>query len=310
MDSILLSIDADGGDNAPYSVLDGIEEYLSSDIGGNVNFVIYTTHDLKIDSSRCKIVKCKNQLLDSCPPLDAIRIEDTSMLRVITDNNSDCVISFGNTGAYMVLARKYLRLNPGVHKPAICAIIPGEKHKIIMLDLGANVSASCDDLLSFAKLGTEFYKSFFKHENPIVGLLNIGTEDIKGTNNIRNASSLIQNECNYYGFIEPSSILDGDVHIVVTDGFTGNMVLKSIEGTASYIMKNVKNLFKGINGSLSFLLIKNRLISMKEKFDARNSNGAICLGLSKIVVKGHGSSDARAVLNAIKLCVDICKSKK
>lgn len=311
---IIIAVDADGGDNAPYAVISAVQNYImQSDT--DIIFHIYSSYDLTIQSSpQCKVIKCTNRILDDLQPVSAIRIDDTSMKNAILDvanGTADGVLSCGNTGAYIALTRKNIPLIDKVTKPAICILMPNiYNHFTAMLDIGANISYTTEDLVIFAKMGSAFYKSMFDTPGmPTVSLLNIGAEHIKGTPEIKEADRILRSETqlNYIGFIEAHDILFGKSDIIVSDGFSGNVALKAIEGTSSMAKQEIQSLFTGVLGTVAGILSYNKLKAFKNKWNIKQYNGGICLGINKTVVKGHGSSDTEAVYSALKFIVKMCR---
>ena len=223
---------------------------------------------------------------------------------------SQAIVSAGNTGALFVIAKLNLKMIEKIDKPALSALWPNKNGMNIVLDLGANIECSEKNLIDFAIMGSSLFKSLFPKEQPKVALLNIGSEDIKGNEIIKSAHKILSekksNEFNFAGYIEGNNIMSGDVNVIVTDGFTGNIALKTAEGTANFIMKEVKNsMTSNLYGKvLSFLNIKN-IKKVKDKLDPRLYNGAILIGLNSPVVKSHGSTDYIGFSNSLKVCEKI-----
>ena len=228
----------------------------------------------------------------------------------VKSKESDIIISAGNTGALFVIAKMNLEMIENIDKPALYALCPNKSGMNVVLDLGANIECSEKNLIDFAIMGSSLFKSLFPKEHPKVALLNIGSEDIKGNETIKSAYKILSekknNEFNFAGYIEGNNIMSGDVNVIVTDGFTGNIALKTAEGTANFIMKEVKNsMTSNLYGKvLSFLNIKN-LKKVKDKLDPRLYNGAILIGLNSPVVKSHGSTDYIGFSNSLKVCEKI-----
>jgi glycerol-3-phosphate acyltransferase PlsX len=243
-------------------------------------------------------------------PRDALRRKKDSSMRVAVDlvkeGRAAACVSAGNTGALMATAKFVLKTLPGVDRPAILAPVPSLSGSAFMLDLGANVACDADNLLQFAVMGSVVAAGLGGIATPRVGLLNIGSEDIKGSDTVREASRLIADSgLNYVGFVEGDTIFTGNVDVVVTDGFTGNVALKTMEGVAQLIARYLREEFSR-NGlrKLQGLCATPALSAMKQRLDPRRYNGASLVGLAGIVVKSHGSADSVAFANAINVALE------
>ena len=225
----------------------------------------------------------------------------------VKNKQSDIVISAGNTGALFVIAKLNFKMIENIDKPALSGLWPNKNSMNVVLDLGANIECSEKNLIDFSLMGAALHKALFPNENPKVSLLNIGSEETKGNEVIKNTyKKLINQKNNLYdfnGYIEGNEIMNSDVNVIVTDGFTGNVALKTAEGTANFITKNLK---KSLS-KLSILLSYKSLKRFKEKLDPRKYNGAIFLGLQSPVVKSHGSTDAVGFAHSIDMCHKIVK---
>jgi len=207
-----------------------------------------------------------------------------------------------------------LSMIDGIEKPALAGLWPNKIGTNVVLDLGANIECNDKDLIDFSSMGAALYKSLFPVDSPKIALLNVGLEEIKGHEEIKKAYQHLKEwtkkKFEFHGYIEGNHIMDGKVNVIVTDGFTGNIALKTAEGTANFITKYLKeNLSKGLLNKLSLLFSYNVLRKFKEQLDPRKYNGAILLGLSGPVVKSHGSTDSRGLANSIKMCNTIVKGK-
>lgn len=305
-------LDAMGGDNAPLEILkgaaDAVREY--PDVELTLVGQEKTIRDLcaaeNIPLERIKIIDAP----------DVITMEDSAQTVVMSKKNSsmsvglktlaagggDAFISAGNTGALMTGATLLVRCVKGVKRAAIATILPMEK-PVLMIDSGSNVNVTPEFLAQFGILGSVYMEQVFGVENPRVGLLNNGTEEHKGTQTMIDAYALLSKTegINFVGNIEGKAIPFGACDVLVTDGFTGNIVLKTIEGLSKFMMKKLKGIFmKNALNKLSALIIKKEFSSLKKSFDSSEYGGAPFLGISKPVFKAHGSSDARAVKNAIR----------
>ena len=313
-----IAVDAMGGEGSPKKTIDGIIHHsektknINYNIFGDENEIKEQIKDLKGNSF--KIFDTKDKILDTDSPLMAARKgKNSSMWKAIESvksKESDIVISAGNTGALFVIAKMNLEMIENIDKPALSALWPNKSGMNVVLDLGANIECSEKNLTDFAIMGSSLFKSLFPQEQPKVALLNIGSEDIKGNETIKSAYKILSekksSEFNFSGYIEGNNIMSGDVNVIVTDGFTGNIALKTAEGTANFIMKEVKNsMTSNLYGKvLSFLNIKN-LKKVKDKLDPRLYNGAILIGLNSPVVKSHGSTDYIGFSNSLKVCEKI-----
>jgi len=266
----------------------------------------------------CEIIHCDNHIEDEESPLSAAKkSKSTSMWQSIESQNkgdSQITLSAGNTGALLILSRLILSMIDGIEKPALAGLWPNKIGTNVVLDLGANIECNDKDLIDFSSMGAALYKSLYPVENPKIALLNVGLEEIKGHEEIKKAYQHLKEwtkkNFEFHGYIEGNHIMDGNVNVIVTDGFTGNIALKTAEGTANFITKYLKeNLSKGLLNKVSLLFSYNVLKKFKEQLDPRKYNGAILLGLSGPVVKSHGSTDSRGLANSIKLCNTIVKGK-
>ena len=313
-----IAVDAMGGEGSPKKSIDGIIHHSKST--KNINYNIFGDEkEIKeflkdLSNNSYKIFDTKDKILDTDSPLTAARKgKNSSMWKAIESvksKESDIIISAGNTGALFVIAKMNLEMIENIDKPALSALWPNKSGMNVVLDLGANIECNEKNLTDFAIMGSSLFKSLFPQEQPKVALLNIGSEDIKGNEIIKGAHKILSekknNEFNFAGYIEGNNIMSGDVNVIVTDGFTGNIALKTAEGTANFIMKEVKNsMTSNLYGKvLSFLNIKN-IKKVKDKLDPRLYNGAILIGLNSPVVKSHGSTDYIGFSNSLKVCEKI-----
>ena len=242
------------------------------------------------------------------PPADALRKKKDSSMRVainlVKEGKADACVSAGNTGALMATGRFVLKTLPGIDRPAIMAIMPTKTGRSYMLDLGANSECTAEQLFQFAVMGSVVMQGLEDLDHaPRVGLLNIGEEEIKGNDTIREAARLLgESSLNYVGFIEGNSIADQKADVVVCDGFSGNIALKSMEGTAKMVAHFLEREFRGSPyGWFAGLVALPLLRSLRKRMDPRRYNGASFVGLNGIVVKSHGGADALAMVQAIKV---------
>jgi glycerol-3-phosphate acyltransferase PlsX len=323
---ITIAIDAMGGDNSPDKTIEGVKIFLDKN-NSNQDFLlnIFGKEDIikekllkyKIDSNLINIIHSNKIVSDEETPMTAVKnSKNTSMWDCIQhqlEGKSDISLSAGNTGVLLVISRMILKMMNEVSKPALAGLWPNQTGMNVVLDLGANIECNDQNLVDFAELGSALFKSLYPKENPKVALLNVGSEEIKGTDILKKASKKLKalsndNNFTYQGYIEGNNIMSGDSNIIVTDGFTGNVALKTAEGTAKFITNNLKyalteNIFSKISLIFSYLSLK----KFKEKLDPRKYNGAIFLGLNGPVVKSHGGIDSIGFYNSIDLCYKIVK---
>lgn len=322
MTNITISLDAMGGEGAPGVVLEGISLILAQD--NNVNFLLFGDEKRikeaafyhNVDMNSIQITHTAEVVLDDDKPIDALRYGvNTSMRKAIdavqTGQAAAC-ISGGNTGALMVMAKMVIGALPAIRRPAIIATFPTLNGKSVMLDLGANTECNEEILFQFALMGYCFAKTILNKDNPSIAILNIGSEDVKGRSLEQKTAQLLrQSNLNFIGYIEGHDIAEGKSDIIVTDGFSGNLVLKASEGAAHMFFNIMKRACTetGLLAKIGALLLKKAL---KQKFDIVNpslNNGAMFVGLNGIVVKSHGSADALGMKNAIKVAIQLARSK-
>ena len=320
-DLIKIAVDAMGGDGSPKKVIDGIihnhkenkENFYK--IFGDKNIIEnYLTG--KINKNFYEIIDTKKVVRSTDSPLEAAkRGKDTSMwlaIESVKKKESDIVISAGNTGALLVIAKLNLKMIENIDKPALSALWPNKKGMSVVLDLGANIECNSKNLVDFSIMGASLYKSLYPSENPNVALLNIGSEELKGNEVIKETFQLLnekeRDNFNFCGYIEGNELMNGDVNVIVSDGFTGNVALKTAEGTANFITGELKKTLGGnIIGKLSSLLNFYNLKKFKKRLDPRLYNGAIFIGLDSPVVKSHGGTDFIGFSNSLDVCNRIVK---
>ena len=321
---IIIAVDAMGGDNAPQKVLDGIElhynktENIFYNIFGNKESINSILKHKKINTNNFQIIHTDKKIMGEDSALTAAkRGKDTSMwlaIESVKNKTSDIVLSAGNTGALFVIAKLNLEMLNNIDKPALSGLWPNKKGINVVLDLGANIECNEKNLKDFSIMGAALHKSLFPNETTKLALLNIGSEELKGNAIIKNTFQDLQKNINklyeFKGYIEGNHIMDGDVNVIVTDGFTGNVALKTAEGTANFITSEIKKALTGnfLGKFSSFLNIKN-INKFKNKLDPRSYNGAILLGLNSPVVKSHGGTDYVGFANALTVCEKIVKNK-
>jgi len=321
-ETLVISIDAMGGDNAPQSVIEGISRVAKKD--SSVFFFLYgdetqikkLADEYKLPDTRYKIHHTTDVISGDAKPSVAIRSgRESSMWKAIMsvrNGYSKAVISAGNTGALMAMSKICLGTLPGIDRPAIAAVLPTSKTPLVALDLGANAECNSQNLVEFAIMGHVLHRVLYKTEHPTVGLLNIGSEETKGRDEIREAASTLKSleeKINFIGFVEGNDICAGKADVIVSDGFSGNIALKTIEGTAKFISSILKKTIKqSFVSKLGFLLATPALLKMKKEMDPRNYNGAMFLGLKGISVKSHGGADAYAFACAVEAAIHMAKN--
>ena len=318
---IKIAVDAMGGDGSPKKVIDGIiHHYLKNKnifykiFGDEQKIISYIEN--KIDKQNYQIINTLNKVSSEDSPLEgAKRGKDTSMwLAIESVKNKDCdiIISAGNTGALLVISKLNLKMIENIDKPALSALWPNKKGMSVVLDLGANIECSSKNLFDFSIMGASLYKSLYPNEIPKVALLNIGSEELKGNEIIKETYKKLNEKKNqdfgFDGYIEGNQLMNGDVNVIVADGFTGNVALKTAEGTANFMTGELKKALGGtIIGKVSSLLNFSNLKKFKKRLDPRLYNGAIFIGLDSPVVKSHGGTDYIGFSNSLDVCCRIIK---
>jgi glycerol-3-phosphate acyltransferase PlsX len=323
---ISIAIDAMGGENSPDKIIEGISFFIKKNnfnndfilnIFGKENIIEEKLKKYNLNSNSINLINSNSVVSDEETPMTAVKnSKNTSMWNCIQhqlEGKSDISISAGNTGVLLVISRMILKMMNDVSKPALAGLWPNQYGVNVVLDLGANIECNDQNLVDFAELGSALFKSLFPNIKPKVSLLNVGSEEIKGTEMIKTASKRLRDlssEDNfiYNGYIEGNNIMKGESNVIVTDGFTGNVALKTAEGTASFITKNLKkSLTENFISKLSLIFSYFSLKKFKEKLDPRKYNGAIFLGLNGPVVKSHGGIDSLGFYHSLDLCYKIVK---
>ena len=314
---VTIAVDAMGGDGSPKKVIDGILNHYENT--KNIFYQIFGDKDQiekllpkKINKNSFELIHTKNFVKGTDTPLEAAkRGKDTSMwlsIESVKNKKADTVISAGNTGALLVIAKLNLKMIKNIDKPALSGLWPSKKGMSVVLDLGANIECSDKNLIDFAIMGASLFKSLFPEEKAKVALLNIGSEEIKGNEVIKETYQKLNQinkdeEYEFSGYVEGNNLMNGDVNVIVADGFTGNVALKTAEGTANFITSELKQAMKSsIFGKLGSLVSTNSLKKFKKKLDPRRYNGAILLGLDSPVIKSHGSTDHVGFSNSLSVC--------
>ena len=319
----VIAIDGLGGDHAPDIVVEGLR--LNAERNPDISYIITGPIErmkaafgsLKIDGDRISYVDAPDHVAMNAKPSQAVRQGRNSSLwkaiEEVKEGRAHAIVSGGNTGALMAMSALQLRTIEGVDRPAIAAIWPTLRSESVVLDVGANLEADANQLTQFALMGVEFARLGLGVRKPTIGLLNIGSEDQKGREEIREAQDLLQamddTSFAYHGFVEGNDIGKGTVDVVVTDGFTGNIALKSAEGTAKQVGDYLRAaLSRSIGGRIGYFLAKGALVAFKRRVDPRRVNGGPLLGLNGLVVKSHGGTDGVGFASALDLAVDLAKA--
>ena len=314
-----IALDAMGGDRAPSIVLKGADIALQRH--PDVHFLLFGAQE-EVRPLLAKLPRLRgavtlfhtNEVVaDDAKPSLALRTGRQSSMRLaidaVADGQADGVVSAGNTGALMAMAKFALKMLPGIDRPAIASFFPTRRGESVMLDLGANVECDAENLVQFALMGDVFARTVLGLAEPTVGLLNVGSEDLKGNDAVRGASVRLRGALTpirFYGFIEGDDIAAGTVDVVVTDGFTGNIAVKTAEGTAKLFSEFLEAAFHhSLPARIGYLFARSALRKLRIRSDPRRYNGAMFLGLGGIAVKSHGSTDALGFANAISVAIDM-----
>ena len=320
-DMIKIAVDAMGGDNSPKKIIDGIIHNHQSNkevcykIFGDQNKISEIIKD-KINKDFFEIFHTEDVVKSADSPLEgAKRGKNTSMwlaIESVKKKEADIVVSAGNTGALLVISKLNLKMIENIDKPALSALWPNKKGMSVVLDLGANIECSSKNLLDFSIMGASLYTSLYPNDKPNVALLNIGSEELKGNEIIKETYQILNDKksinYDFAGYIEGNHLMDGQVNVIVSDGFTGNVALKTAEGTANFITSELKTAMTGsLIGKISSFLNISNLRKFKKRLDPRLYNGAIFIGLDSPVVKSHGGTDYIGFSNSLDVCHRIVK---
>ncbi len=320
---ITIAVDAMGGDNSPQKIIDGIEVHHKKNknvfykLFGDKNIIDSIIKKKSIDKNIIEIIHTEERIKNEDTAFAAAkRGKNTSMwlaIESVKNKSSDIIISAGNTAALLVIAKLNLNMIENIDKPALSGLWPSKKGMSVVLDLGANIGCSDKNLIDFAIMGSSLFKSLFPEEKAKVALLNIGSEELKGNEVIKETyqklNQIVNENFEFKGFIEGNHLMDGNVNVIVADGFTGNVALKTAEGTANFITNELKDAMKNsIFGKLGSLISISSLKKFKKKLDPRLYNGAILLGLDSPVIKSHGGTDYIGFANSLSVCEKIVKN--
>lgn len=319
---LTLSIDAMGGDAAPGVTIDGTAEFLAGRADAHV--LLFGDEALLAPLVAAKpglagqvtIVHAAEKITSDMKPSQALRRGKGSSMwaavEAVKEGRADACVSAGNTGALMAISMLVLRKMEGVHRPAMTALWPTLRGRTVVLDVGANVDADAEQLVTFAIMGEAFARATLGIERPSVGILNIGSEEMKGHDEVREAHELLRNSplnMDYRGFVEGDDISGGAVDVVVTDGFTGNVALKTGEGVARMLASRMREAFTAnLTSKMGAALAMSGLKRLKDFMDPSNVNGGVLIGLGGVSVKSHGGADARGFARACELAADLALS--
>lgn len=317
--TITIALDAMGGDRAPDMVVRGANialtrypqaEFILFGAEGRIRPLLAKLPKL---APRVTIQHTDEVVTGDAKPSVALRTGRRTSMRLAIDavasGRAHCVVSAGNTGALMVMAKMGLKTLPGIDRPAMASFFPTRRGECVMLDLGANIECDAENLVQFALMGDVFARTVLGLQQPTVGLLNVGSEELKGNDAVRGAGARLRgagSPIRFHGFIEGDDIAAGTVDVVVTDGFTGNVAIKTAEGTARMFSTFLRSAFRSsLVARLGYLLAGPSLRKLRERLDPRRYNGAVFLGLEGIAVKSHGGADALGFANAVGVAVDL-----
>jgi glycerol-3-phosphate acyltransferase PlsX len=318
-ESITIALDAMGGDRAPAMVVKGADIALERHpdarflLFGDEAQIMPLLARLPRLGKAATLHHTDEAVAADAKPSQALRTGRRSSMRLAIDavasGRADGVVSAGNTGALMATAKFVLKTLPGIDRPAIATLFPTRRGDSVMLDLGANIECDAENLVQFALMGDVFARTVLGLLQPTVGLLNVGSEDLKGNDAVRGAAARLRGgmtPIRFHGFIEGDDIAAGTVDVIVTDGFTGNVTLKAIEGVAKLFSESLRGSFHhSLSARIGYLFARGALKKWAARLDPRRYNGAMFLGLAGIAVKSHGSTDAFGFANAIGVAVDL-----
>ena len=313
-----LAIDAMGGDKAPEVVLDGMA--MAAERHPHARFLLVGDEAVlaplvaarKRVAASCTVRHAPASIGSDMKPTAALRVRGSSMrlaIDAVAGGEASGVVSAGNTGALLALAKIVIKTLPGIDRPAMAAIGPSARGDVVMLDLGANVQCDSRNLVEFAVMGDVFARTVLGLTAPTIGLLNVGSEALKGDERVRQAADVLRLShiaAQFHGFVEGHDITAGTTDVIVTDGFTGNVALKTGEGALKLTGDLLKQIFRGsLRGRIAYLLARPGLDRMREWLDPRRYNGAVMLGLNGVVVKSHGGTDAEGFAHAVDVAMDM-----
>ena len=321
---ITIALDAMGGDKAPGIVFKGVD--IARKRHPDVHFLLYGDERLLAPilkrfpklADRCEIRHAPQVIAAEDKPSQALRRGKESSMRLainaVRAGEAGGVVSAGNTGALLAMSKFVLKTVEGIDRPAMAGVVPTGRGESVILDLGANIECTADNLVQFAIMGTEFARSVLGVRRPKVGLVNVGTEEMKGHEDVKLAAQILRESTDlplaFEGFVEGDDIGLGTVDVFVTDGFTGNIALKTAEGTAKFYSEMLRKGFRrSLLARVGYLLVRPALQAIRKKVDPRNYNGALFVGLNGVVVKSHGGTDAIGFANAVGVAADLIRGR-
>ena len=317
-DVFSLAVDAMGGDHAPDMVVDGLE--IAAERHPAARFLLVGDEARltplvarrKRAAASVTLRHAPESIAGDLKPTAALRIRGSSLrvaIEAVASGEALGVVSAGNTGAMLTLAKIMLKTLPGIDRPAMAAIGPSARGDVVMLDLGANVACDARNLVEFAVMGDAFARAVLGLPKPTIGLLNVGSEELKGDDRVRLAADVLRESPiapQFHGFVEGHDIAAGTTDVVVTDGFTGNVALKTGEGALKLVGDLLRQVFSGsLGGRIGYLLARPGLDRLRTWLDPRHYNGAVMLGLNGVVVKSHGGADAESFAHAVDVAMDM-----
>jgi phosphate acyltransferase len=313
-----LAVDAMGGDHAPLMVIEGLEIAAERHPGarfllvGDEEQLAPLLHGHPRATATCTIRHAPETIGNDMKPTTALRVRGSSMrvaIDAVATGEASGVVSAGNTGALLALAKIVIKTMPGIDRPAMAAIGPSARGDVVLLDLGANVVCDTRNLVEFAVMGDVFARTVLGLTAPSIGLLNVGSEELKGDDTLRLAAETLRASHiapQFVGFVEGHDIAAGTTDVVVTDGFTGNVALKTGEGALKLIGDLLRQVFRSsLAARVAYLLMRPSLDRLREWLDPRRYNGAVMLGLNGVVVKSHGGTDAQGFAHAVDVAMDM-----
>lgn len=320
-DRIVVAIDGMGGDNAPEMIVEGLD--IVARQNDDVSFLLYGDQarlapiidKYAAAKAACQICHTPDAVAGDAKPTTALRNGKTTSMRLaidsVVDGKASAVVSAGNTGALMAMATIVLKTLPGIDRPAIAASMPTQRGESVMLDLGANVECDAENLVQFAVMGEALARNELGLSEPVVGILNVGVEGLKGNEAVKGASAILQQSrlpIKFYGFIEGDDIGKGTVDVIVTDGFSGNIALKTAEGTARMFAHYLRQSLMGsLLGKLGAVIARGAIGRFRSQFDPRRYNGAMLIGLNGICVKSHGGTDGIGFAHAVDVAINLVR---
>ncbi|HAU29713.1 MAG TPA: phosphate acyltransferase PlsX [Rhodospirillaceae bacterium] len=322
-EKLTIALDAMGGDSAPAVIVQGAA--LAARHDPELHFIFFGDENvagpmLAAETSlvgRYSMEHTDSMVLADDKPSVALRNRRSSSMRLAIDSvkagRAQAIISAGNTGALLAIAKFVLRTLPGIDRPAIATVLPNAQDASVVLDLGANIDCDVLNLVQFAIMGSVFAQIILGKEKPSVGLMNVGAEEMKGDEKLREAAALLRETPlpgSFYGFVEGDSIGAGTVDVVVMDGFAGNVALKAIEGTARLLKQFISEAFRSsLVARIGYLISRGAMNRLRERMDPRRYNGALFLGLSHVCIKSHGGTDAYGFSQAIKVAANLVRNR-